>query len=94
MIELHKFCSIVGKLVPSYPDKRVFLIHNPVELALMEPNPDQVIYYASQYRFILDISKDKVSVKLIPQAISELKFKYIYCYILCVCRRGYTRLIT
>lgn len=94
MIELHKFCSIVGKLVPSYPDKRVFLIHNPVELALMEPNPDQVIYYASQYRFILDISKDKVSVKLIPQAISELKFKCIYCYILCVCRRGYTRLIT
>ncbi len=67
MIDLHKFCSIVGKLVPSYSDKRVFWIHIPVELALMEPNPDQVIYYVSQSRFILDMDNDKVSVKLIHQ---------------------------
>ncbi len=94
MIEIHKFCSIVGKLVPSYPDKRVFLIHIPVELALMEPNPDQVIYYASQYRFILDIYKDKVSVKLIKQAISDLKRNCIYCYYVGLYRIGHTRLIT
>ncbi|MHC5675133.1 hypothetical protein [Nostoc sp.] len=80
VIELHKFCSIVGKLVPSHPDKRVFLIHNPVELALIEPNTDLVIYYASPYQFILDISNDKVSVKPIAEAIPELKFKCIYCY--------------
>ncbi|ODH01377.1 hypothetical protein A4S05_03095 [Nostoc sp. KVJ20] len=71
MIELHKFCLIVGKLVPSYADKRGFLINNPVELALMEPNPDQVIYYASQYRFLFDMYNDKVSVKLIPKVISQ-----------------------
>ncbi len=69
MIELHKFCSIVGKLVPSYSDKKVFLIHIPVELALMEPNPDKVIYYASQSRLLLNMHYDKVSVKLILQAI-------------------------
>ncbi|MHC5720974.1 MAG: hypothetical protein ACYTX0_55375, partial [Nostoc sp.] len=62
MIELHKFCSIVGELVPSYPGKKVFLIHNPVELAFMKPNPEQVIDYASQYRIILEISNDQVSV--------------------------------
>lgn len=94
MIELHKFCSIVGKLVPSYPGKRVFLIHNPVELALMEPNADKVIYYASQYRFILDLSNDKVSVRLIPRAISELKCNCIYYYFVGLYRSRYTRLIT
>lgn len=67
MIDLHKLCSIVGKLVPSYPDKRVFWIHIPVESALMEPNPDQVIYYVSQSMFLLDMDNDKVSVKLIHQ---------------------------
>jgi len=69
VIEIHKFCSIVGKLVPSYPDKRVFLIHNPVELVFMEPNAYKVIYYASQYRFLLDMSKDKFSVKLIAHTV-------------------------
>ncbi len=53
MIELHKFCLIVGKLVPSYPDKKVFLVHIPVELALMEPNPDQVIYMLPNIVFYL-----------------------------------------
>lgn len=38
----------------------------------MEPNPDKVIFYASQYMFLLDLPKDKVSVKLIPQRISQL----------------------
>jgi hypothetical protein len=71
VIELHKFCLIVGKLVPSYADKRGFLIHIPVELALMEPNPDKVIYYVSQYRFLLNMYNDKVSVKLILKAISQ-----------------------
>ena len=80
MIEFHKFCLIVGELVPSYPGKRVFLIRNPVELALMEPNPHQVIYYASQYRFLLNIYKDKVSVKLIPQTIPKSKSNCIDCY--------------
>lgn len=69
MIELHRFCLIVGKLVPSYSDKKVFLIYIPVKLALMEPNPDKVIYYASQFRLLLNMHYDKVSVKLIPQAI-------------------------
>ncbi len=53
MIELHKFCLIVGKLVPSYPDKKVFLIHIPVELALMEPNAGQVIYMLPHRVFYL-----------------------------------------
>ena len=65
MIELHKFCLIVGKLVPSYPGKKLFLVHIPVELALIELNPDKVIYYASQFSFLLDIYNDKVFVKLI-----------------------------
>ncbi len=39
--------------------------NNPVELTLMEPNPDKVIYYVSQYRFLLNMYNDKVSVKLI-----------------------------
>ncbi len=86
MIELHKFCSIVDKLVPSYPGKRAFLIDNPVESAPMEPNPDQVIYYASQYLFLLNMCDDKVSVKLILQAIFHLKQNSIDCYTVNSCR--------
>ncbi len=60
MIEIHKFCLVVGELVASYSGKRLFLIHNSLELALVEPNQDKVIYYVSQYRFLLDMYNDKV----------------------------------
>lgn len=86
MIELHKFCSIVGKLVPNYLGKKVFLVYNPVESAPMESNPDQVIYYASQYLFLLNMCGDKVSVNLIVQAIFHSKQSSIDCYTVNSCR--------
>ncbi len=80
MIELHKLCLIVGKLVPSYSDKRVFWIYNSVQLAFMEPNPDKVIYYASQSRFLFDMFNDKVYVKLLDKQFHNKYLNYVDFY--------------
>lgn len=56
------------------------MICNPVQLALMEPNPDQVIYYASQYWFMFYMSNDKVSVKLLSKQFRNKYLNYVDCY--------------
>ncbi|GEM_PF-2986092 len=52
----------------------------------MEPNPDQVMYYDSQYLFLLNMCEDKVSVKLILQAIFHPKKNSIDHYTVNSCR--------